>query len=186
MTSISNFTLPSTFGLACLLFIGLVFFIRASTKDRTEVVVYCSDLDDVELITSLQRHFSKRAYRVTGVDEALGEISLAGTVGASKFLAIFLGVLAGIGLFCLGLILTIALPQLGYTPYLLILLAPAASWFYWQGATREETVKFRLLPTETTVEENDVTSPTRLTVSAHRDELAVLESQVPLKRIGAE
>jgi len=182
-----DFALPSAFGLTFLLFVGLSFFIRASTKDRTETAYYRSDLEDVPLLEALQRHFADRAYRVTQVEADQGQISLEGMVRASLFLAIFLGGLAAIGLFCLALVLAIAFPQGGYFPYLLLLASPVASWFYWRGSTRAETVTFQLLNSEDT----DLSQPSerpncQLRVSAHRDELIALESRVPLKRIETE
>ncbi len=175
--------LPSAFSLTFLLFIGLTFFIRASTKDRTEQAQYLTDLNDVELMTALQDYFAKRAYQVTQVDETTGQISLVGMVQASPFLAVFLGLLAAIGLLCLALVVTIAIPDLGSIPYGLLLLAPLASVFYWKGATRPESVVFRLLSSET---EKEGSPKTALRIRAHRDELAVLESKLPLKRQGVE
>lgn len=180
MPLISGAALPSAFGLTFLLFIGLGFFIRASTKDRTEVAAYSTELSDISLMEALQQYFAERAYQVTQIDQDSGQISLAGKVGSSVFLAIFLGGLAGIGLFCLALVLEIAFPKLGYLPYGLLLLSPLASWFYWKGATRVENVTFQVLPEDGRPEQ---TTPTVcLLVSAHRDELAALESKVPLKR----
>lgn len=187
MTSIFDFALPSAFGLTFLLFIGLGFFIRASTKDRTERALYGTQLDDVAVMEALQEYFEGRAYRVTKVDADTGEIALEGTVGASVFLAVFLGSLAATGLFCLALVLAIAFPRLGYAPYGLLLLAPLASWFYWRGATRVEQVTFQLMDANTAAPEAiSVNHQTVLAMAAHRDELAVLESQVPLKRIETE
>lgn len=181
-----DFALPSAFGLTFLLFIGLGFFIRASTKDRTETATYQTQLDDVSLMEALQRYFEQRAYRVTEVNTDTGQIALEGTVGASVFLAVFLASLAAIGLFCLALVLAIAFPRLGYAPYSLLLLSPLAAWFYWRGATRVEQVTFRLLDAdETNAKMTSVPEP-KLSVSAHRDELAVLESQIPIKRIETE
>lgn len=186
MASTYNFALPSVFGLTFLLFVGLGFFIRASTKDRTENALYQTALDDVSLMEALQKYFEGRAYRVTQVDNATGQISLEGTVGASIFLAVFLGSLAAIGLFCLALVLAIAFPRLGYGPYGLMLLAPIASWFYWRGATRVEQVTFQLLDADSTPKAPTPDGEARLSIAAHRDELAVLESQIPLKRIETE
>ncbi len=177
----SDLTLSSTFGLTLLLFIGLVFFIRASTKDRTERAYYRAQMSDVDLLEALRTYFDNRAYQVTAIDQASGCITLEGTVRASVFLAVFLGALAGVGLWCLALVTTIELPQWGSWPYLLLGLAPCASWFYWQGANRTESVSFQL-------QEEDETADTqaKLQVTAHRDELIMLESQLPLKRIKAE
>ncbi|NER79875.1 MAG: cofactor assembly of complex C subunit B [Leptolyngbya sp. SIO1D8] len=177
--------MSSVFGLTCLLLIGLGFFIRASTKDRTETALYLSESDDVTLLETLQRYFAGRAYRVTGIEPEVGRISLEGMVQASVFLAAFLGGLAGVGLFCLGLVLTIAFPSWGYKPYLLLLACPIAPWFYWKGATRLESVNFQLDPVKTT-EQATPHAKTKLVVSAHRDELISLESKVSLKRIEAE
>lgn len=185
MTSSFDFALPSTFGLTVLLFVGLGFFIRASTKDRTETAVYVSELDDVMLLETIQRHFVDRAYQVTGVEPDKGRMSLKGMVSASIFLATFLAMLAGIGLFCLALVFAIAFPGWGNIPYLLLLATPVAPWFYYKGATRLESVSFQLAAGEA---EDSVaqSEETRLFVSAHRDELIALEAQVPLKRTEAE
>lgn len=185
MTALENLVPPSIFGLTFVLFIGLFFFIRASIKDRTETALYTTQLEDIALLDKLQHYFSKRAYRVTEVNPDSGKISLEGKVGASIFLALFLGSLAGIGLFCLALVLTMATPKLGSWPFGLLLLAPLASWFYWRGATRLEQVSFQVLPSTDQESASDAQSTpldTRLQVTAHRDELAALASQVPLKR----
>jgi hypothetical protein len=181
-----DFALPSAFGLTLLLLVGLGFFIRASTKDRTETALYVATLDEVSLMAALQKYFASRAYRVTAVNDNTGQIFLAGTVRASIFLAIFLGSLAAIGLFCLGLVLAIAFPGLGYSPYGLLVLSPIASWFYWRGSTREEQVSFQLIDSTTALPISTAEDETLLSMSAHRDELAVLESQVPLKRVETE
>lgn len=186
MSLTSNFALPSAFGLTCLLFIGLSFFIRASTKDRTETVWYLSNLTDVALLETLQGYFAKRAYRVVALNPESGKISLVGMVGASYFLAMFLGTLALVGLGCLALVLAIALPQLGNAPYLLLLATPIAPWFYWTGSTRQESVTFQLQPLNNSLQTQHPQMTTQLLMSAHRDELQVLESTIPLKRIEAE
>ncbi|MGF1524756.1 MAG: cofactor assembly of complex C subunit B [Leptolyngbyaceae cyanobacterium] len=180
-----DFALPSAFGLTFLLFIGLGFFIRASTKDRLETATYVTDMNDVALLEMVQKHFTARAYRVAQVEPALGRMSLRGMVKASVFLAIFLGMLAGIGLFCLALILAIAFPNWGYAPYGLLLATPIAPWFYWQGSTRSETVTITLDTTEDERPAADAAS-SKLLITAHRDELIALESQTALKRIEAE
>lgn len=186
MTSVDRFIPPSIFGLTFLLAIGLFFFIRASTKDRTETALYVTALEDVTLLEKLQQYFSRRAYRVTAVHPESGKISLEGQVGASVFLAIFLGGLAGIGLLCLALVLTMAAPQLAAWPYGLLLLSPLASWFYWRGATRVEQVSFQVLTDDGERSDEAAAVNTRLQVTAHRDELASLRSQLPLKRQEAE
>ncbi|MEM1279016.1 MAG: cofactor assembly of complex C subunit B [Cyanobacteria bacterium P01_D01_bin.6] len=184
MVAVERFVPPSVFGLTFLLFIGLFFFIRASTKDRTETALYVTPLADVTLLEKLQQYFSKRSYRVTEVNADSGQIALEGTVGASVFMAVFLGSLAGVGLFCLALVLVMSTSRLGYWPYALLGLSPLASWFYWQGANRLEQVSFCVLPPDDVniVDARMTTSETRLQVTAHRDELATLAAQLPLKR----
>jgi len=189
MTTLDRFIPPSIFGLTFVLAIGLFFFIRASSKDRTETALYVTSLEDVTLLEKLQAYFANRAYRVTKVDADSGQISLEGKVGASILLAIFLGSLAAIGLLCLALVLTISAPQLGNWPFGLLLFAPLASWFYWRGATRVEQVSFQVLPESEGDRSDDAGAApkqTRLQVTAHRDELAALGSQIPLKRQEAE
>lgn len=187
MTTVDRFIPPSIFGLTFLLAIGLFFFIRASTKDRTETALYVTGLEDVTLLEKLQQYFSSRSYRVTEVNPQSGRISLEGQVGASIFLALFLGSLAGIGLLCLALVLTMSAPQLSSWPYGLLLLSPLASWFYWRGATRVEQVSFQVLAGNGEQPHQSVSAgKTGLQVTAHRDELAALVSQLPLKRQEAE
>ncbi|MGD1943125.1 MAG: cofactor assembly of complex C subunit B [Leptolyngbyaceae cyanobacterium] len=173
---------PSIITLTVVLAIGLVFFIRASTKDRFDKESYSTEMDDIALLETLQQYFANRAYQVTAANPESGSISLKGKVGASIFMAIFLGSLAGIGFACLALVLAIAYPQLGYWPYGLLILSPLASWFYWRGSTRVEQVDFQVTSVGDSTTRGLEQSGAQLRVSAHRDELAVLESQLALKR----
>lgn len=186
MTAIHDLALPSSFGLTCLLLVGLFFFIRASTKDRTETALYQSDLEDVALLTRLQSYFDNRAYRVTQIDATTERITVEGTVSASVFLATFLGILAAIGLLCVALVWSIAFPQLGASPYLLVLAATVAPWFYWQGANRSESVTFQLNPAMHSEPTANIPETAQLRVTAHRDELLALESQNKLKRMSTD
>lgn len=173
-----NTILSSTFLLTLLLFVGLVFFIRASTKDRTQTVQLLSDQDEVSLLGQLQHYFDQRAYRVTAIDTEVNQITLTGFVRPSVFLAVFLSLLAAIGLFCIALVLSLLFQD--QTPLFggLLLFCPLAGAFYWRKSGREETVAFRIEPlTKTTM-----TQKSLLTVIAHRDELAHLQSSLPLKK----
>ena len=172
-----NTTLSSTFFLTLLLFIGLVFFIRASTKDRTQTVQLLSDQDEVRLLEQLQNYFEQRAYRVTAIDPEENQITLAGFVRPSVFLAIFLSVLAAIGIVCIALVLSLLFQE--HTPLFggLVLFCPLAGVFYWRKSGREEKVSFKIEPLPTTMNQNSL-----LTVIAHRDELAHLQSSLPLKK----
>lgn len=174
--------LSSTFLLTLLLMVGLFFFIRASTKDRTEVAHYVTPLADVALLERLQTYFADRAYRVTHINPDDSRITLEGTVSASRFLAVFLSLLAATGLTCVALVLGILFPAIVPLPWGLVLLSPLAGWFYHRGATRLEAVSFQLQGSSTGGEDATV-SETRLEVSAHRDELLVMERSMPIRRL---
>ena len=108
-----------------------------------------------------------------------------GMVRPSVFMAILLFVLAGIGFLCLALVLSILLPQLGTFVWLLVLLSPAASLFYWKKSSRLEQVSFKV--EALTLQElgqpgasevpshNKENIETKVTVMGHRDELASLQ-----------
>jgi hypothetical protein len=172
----------STFFLTLLLIVGLAFFLRASVKDRTELAEFVDSRESVALLDQLQEYFEARAYRVVAVEPDQSRIRLEGVVNASIFLAIFLSLLAAVGLGCIALVLALTFPQVGWSFAVLVGIAPGAGIFYWRGAVRPETVSFQVLSGDTT----EVTEGTRLRVTAHRDELMALQSQLGLKRTEAE
>ena len=96
--------LSSTVFLTVLMLIGLVFFIRASVKDRTQTLSFTSEQPEATLASQLQRYFTQRAYQVTTVDSEENKITFEGVVRPSVFLAIFLVMLAVVGTLCLSLI----------------------------------------------------------------------------------
>ena len=163
--------LATSFLLTSLSLIGLVFFIRASVKDRTkQIKLVTSDSEEI-LLGKLQNYFESRAYKVTAFDKDKNQITWQGIVQASWFLAIFLTGLAALGLFCLALILSFLYPPLSNFVWLILLLAPLAGVFYYRNASRVEQV---LLQIETGVAAEQTTKNC-LTVTAHRDELAQLQ-----------
>jgi hypothetical protein len=167
--------LTSTFILTILLAIGLFFFIRASTKDRIErMVLEASDTEAV-LLPRIDRYFTDRAYRIAAVDRETDIVTFEGLVRASSFLAIFLTGLAAGGAMCLALVLSMLFPQVGNWFLLLVLVAPLAGWFYWRGSERIERVKLKV-----TANENMPAAPTLVTISGHRDELAIFQSALQL------
>jgi hypothetical protein len=171
--------LSSTVFLTLLMLIGLVFFIRASVKDRIQALSFTSDQPEATLASQLQRYFTQRAYRVTTVDNEENQITFEGIVRPSVFLAIFLVMLAIVGTLCLSLILVIAAPSLSIAAFLPIILSPLAGVFYWQKAKRPEKVVLKLEASS-----NDpLTSQSFLTVIAHRDELLELQRALPLKPV---
>lgn len=169
--------LPSTFLLTVLLSVGLVFFIRASVKDRIEVIRLASEQSEVSLLNELQAYFTQRAYRLIATDAANLQATFEGFVRPSAVMAIFLTLLAAIGALCLSLMLAVVFPA-GSKAWLgITLLSPIAGLFYWRRAARPEKV---LLQVEGTgVSETELLSV--VTVTAHRDELAELQRHLSLK-----
>lgn len=169
--------LSSTFLLTLLLAVGLLFFIRASVKDRTQQVGLIAQESEESLLSRLQQYFDQRAYRVAAVDAATNQVTFQGFVRPSLLLAIFLTVLAACGILCLSLVLSFLYPTLTSFFLGLVLIAPAAGAFYWKKAGRNEQVSLKVeaVPTQGT------DSKTLVTVTAHRDELRELQQALKLK-----
>lgn len=168
--------LASTILLTLLLAVGLFFFIRASVKDRTEVMRLMSEGEQASLLETLQKYFTERAYKISSVDAATNRVIYEGNVRPSLFLAIFLSVLAGVGLLCLALVLAILFPVARVFLPGLMLLAPLAGVFYWKQAGRQEKVALQVEVVQT----DTLTLVNVLTVQAHRDELIQLQRSLNL------
>ncbi|QLE41993.1 cofactor assembly of complex C subunit B [Nostoc sp. C052] len=168
--------LPSTFLLTLLLSVGLFFFIRASTKDRTEIVQLVSEQDEAALMSQLKEYFRSRSYRVAAVDREQNQVTFEGFVRPSWFLAIFLTLLAATGIICLSLVVYLLFPRLSTVVLAMVLLSPLSGLFYWKKSGRLEKVSLKV---ETT--QNEQTSSSRITVVAHRDELSELQRTLQLK-----
>jgi len=190
-------TRASTLLLTALMVIGLGFFIRASTKDRIEVMQFGSTQAAEPLRKEVTNYFQTRAYRqiaapvsdvkteATPVREAdLATITVAGMVSPSIFMAVFLSGLAAVGFACLALIMATLFPGWGRFLFALVLLSPLAGLFYWRKSSRPEKVTFKVEALDAT---SDATSqPTlgqtpdniisKLTVEGHRDELAAMKN----------
>ncbi|MBD1825385.1 cofactor assembly of complex C subunit B [Cyanobacteria bacterium FACHB-DQ100] len=167
--------IASTLLLTVLLMIGLFFFIRASVKDRTQEVRLLSDQSEDSLLSQLRSYFGQRSYRVAAIDAANNQVTFEGVVRPSVFLAVFLSLLASIGVLCFVLILSMVLPDWSNFWFGLLLLSPLAGVFYWKGAGRVEQVSLRVEPSL------DAASQSVITVKAHRDELAELQRFLELK-----
>ena len=168
--------LQSTFLLTLLLSVGLFFFIRASTKDRTEVMRLGSEQDENTLMTSLKDYFRTRAYRVLAVDSPKNQVTFAGFVRPSWFLAIFLTTLAAVGLGCLSLVLSMLFPDFGNFFPVIILFSPLSGLLYWKKSGRLEKVSLQIENIR-----NGQNFSSVITVTAHRDELAELQRALQLK-----
>ncbi|MFM7674986.1 MAG: cofactor assembly of complex C subunit B [Synechococcus sp.] len=164
-------TLGSTLLLTLLLAIGLVFFLRAASKDRTTVVEVHSPRPPVEVLEGLSAWLTARGWRATEGDPERQVLCFRGQVGSSLPLAVLLSLLGGVGAACLGLVLRQLLPVLGWWPLLLALLGPAAGALYRRRAERSESVELRLM-------EPAPSGGSTLRLRAHRDELIALEVEL--------
>ncbi|MDJ0746542.1 MAG: cofactor assembly of complex C subunit B [Xenococcaceae cyanobacterium MO_167.B27] len=158
--------LTSTFLLTLLMMVGLVFFIRASVKDRTEQIELSTSESEDAILPKLQNYFDERAYRVIEVDALTNEVTFQGFVQPSLFMAIFLTSLSGLGFFCLVLVLFMLFPGVSNWLWLMLLLAPVAGIFYWQKAGRLEKVLLSVKSSTTGNQTRNI-----ITVTGHRDEL---------------
>lgn len=172
----NTYVIPSTLLLTVLLMVGLFFFVKASVKDRTQQVSLITESSEDALLSQLDQYFTQRAYRVVALD--LEGVTFTGMVRPSVFLAIFLTLLVAAGMLCLGLVLSLLVPKFSAGFLGLVLLAPVAGFFYWQRAGRQEQVLVKVEPLPGKDQSED---QSRLTVTAHRDELAALQHSLKLK-----
>ncbi|HEY9762304.1 MAG TPA: cofactor assembly of complex C subunit B [Trichocoleus sp.] len=176
----TNTVLSSTFFLTLLMMVGLFFFIRASTKDRTETLELTLAESPETLQKALQTYFEQRAYRVTEVDSQTQQVTFTGFVRPSPFLAVFLSLMAAIGFGCLALVLAILFPDYAKGFAGLLLVAPGAGLFYWRRAGREEQVLMSVTPQEESTQTAEGThSNSAIKIVAHRDELIALRQALP-------
>ena len=161
----------STLLLTLLLAIGLVFFLRAASKDRTTVVEVHSPKPPLEVLEALTGWLGGRGWQTEAGEPDRQLLRFRGEVSASLPLALLLSLLGGVGAACLGLVLRQILPSLGWWPLLLALLGPLAGIIYRQRARRSESLELRLL-------NSDAESGSTLRLRAHRDELIALELEL--------
>ena len=165
----NTFVLPSAFFLTVLITIGLFFFIRASVKPRLETATWSVPQPDQQLVQTVTEYLEGRAYRLQSVDRDQNRVVFTGLVRASTGLALFLSALAAVGTICFGLTLLVQFPAVGYWGFLSVLVAPLAGWFYYKKSTRPEQIVL-------SVKGLDNINQTRLRITAHRDEIALLET----------
>jgi hypothetical protein len=171
--------LTSTALLTGLLAVGLMFFIRASTKDRIEVTKLLAEQQGEPLLERLQQYFVGRSYRLAAVEATDNKVIYEGMVRPSWFLAIFLSLLAAVGLLCLTLVLGMLFPAAAQPLLGLVLLAPIAGLFYWRKSARPEQVALQ-------VEFLNDAPQSLVTVTGHRDEVAELRQALGLKLLEVE
>ena len=171
MPSLLSPTLGSTLLLTLLMTIGLVFFLRAASKDRTTVVDVQSPRPALEVLDGLSQWLRQRGWQAEDGDPERRLLRFRGQVGASGTLALLLSLLGTVGAACLGLVLRQLLPSLGWWPLLLALIGPLAGLVYRRRAARQELVELRLIS-------DDDAPLSQLRLRAHRDELIALELEL--------
>lgn len=161
----------STLLLTVLMAIGLVFFLRAASKDRTTVVDVHSPRPAIEVLDGLTSWLQARGWSRDGADPERQVLRFKGQVASSLPLAVLLSLLGSLGAACLGLVLIQLWPTLGWWPLSLGLLGPGAGLLYRRRAERPEIVELRLL-------DGSPSSGCDLRLRAHRDELIALEQEL--------
>lgn len=161
----------STLLLTVLLAIGLVFFLRASSKDRTTVVDVHSPRPAIDVLEGLVAWLQARGWHPTAKDPQRQVLRFSGHVRASLPLSILLSLLGGLGAGSLALVLHQLLPGAGPGVFALPLLGPLAGLLYWRRAARSEILELRLL-------EEPTSGGSALRLRAHRDELIAMEKEL--------
>ena len=166
-----SYSLNSTLLLTILLYIGLFFFLKASSKDRTTIVEISSSKEPVKVLNDLYEWLNLRGWKQIGGNFEQRILIFKGQVVSSKLLAIFLGLLGGFGSCALGLVIVQIYPALGWWPILLGFIGgPLSGMVYFRKSAREEKFELRLL--------NKDDAPTFMRLRAHRDELISLENEL--------
>ena len=162
----------STLLLTVLLAIGLVFFLRAASKDRTTIVEVFSPLPPIDVLDGISSWLEARGWERNGGDADEQILSFKGNVAASKPLAIFLSMLGGLGSSCLGLVIRQLYPSLNWWPLLLATIGgPIAGIIYTSRANRMESLELRLIKC---IQQEG----SSLRIRAHRDELIAMELEL--------
>ena len=168
-----NLSLNSTLLLTILLAIGLLFFLKASSKDRTTVVEITSSQKPIDVLNTMYEWLQLRGWKQIGGDFDKRILIFKGQVISSKLLAIFLSLLGGCGSCALGLVIIQIFPTLGWWPILLGLIGgPFSGMIYFKKSAREEKFELRL------IDNDDNKEMTLMRLRAHRDELISLENEL--------
>ena len=158
--------------LTLLLVIGLVFFLRAASKDRTTVVEVHSSMPPLEVLNAVSLWLEQRGWRSDGGDADRKLLCFQGSVASSTTLAVLLSIFGGLGSACLGLVIRQLYPILDWWPLLLAIVGgPLAGFVYQRRAARIESFELRLLSSAES--QNSV-----LRIRAHRDELIAMELEL--------
>ena len=168
-----QFAFSSTLLLTILLAIGLFFFLRAASKDRTTVIEIGSTLPALEVLPEISQWLESRGWRGDGGSASKQTLRFHGSVSSSTGLAIFLSLLGGCGSASLGLVIKQLIPALSWWPLLLSLIGgPLAGFIYKKKSERDELFELKL------VDDNE---GTLIKLKAHRDELIALDVELSKK-----
>jgi hypothetical protein len=161
----------STLLLTLLLAVGLIFFLRAASKDRTTVVDVHSPRPALDVLEGLSAWLQARGWKPTAKDPQRQVLRFQGEVRASVPLSVLLSLLASLGAGSLALVLVQLMPQLGPWIWALPLLGPLAGSLYWRRASRSEILELRLM-------QSPESGGSTLRLRAHRDELIAMETEL--------
>ena len=114
----------STLLLTVLMAIGLVFFLRAASKDRTTVVEVQSPRPALEVLDGMVAWLGNRGWKPSSQDPLRQVLRFSGQVQASLPLAVLLSLLGSLGGASLALVLHQLLPGVGWWVLALALLGP--------------------------------------------------------------
>lgn len=164
--------LPSTLLLTLLLATGLVFFLRASSKDRTMVMVVSSYRPSLQVLRDLDHWLAARGWHVVGTHPERRHLVYEGHVAASVPLAVLLAFLGCSGGAALGLVMIQVVSNSGPSWSIALgLVGVTAAPVYLRRAQRQEQLDLRLLTPDQVV-------PSRLVMRVHRDELLAMEAEL--------
>jgi hypothetical protein len=166
-----NTVLVSSSSLTFLLAIGLMFFIKASVKDRIEQISFAITEPEEDFLAKLDRYLIDRAYKLVDISENTG-VTYEGLVAPSWFMAVFLVSLAAGGFLCLGLVLNYIFNSNLFLG--LALLAPLAGLFYWKKSERLEQIIFVA---------KEQANGRIFSLTGHRDELKILERSLKIQPV---
>ncbi|MEN9204933.1 MAG: cofactor assembly of complex C subunit B [Thermostichales cyanobacterium SZTDM-1c_bins_54] len=160
----------STLLMTTLLGVGLFFFIRAASKDRTQQRRYQVGIPMGTLGPQLYGYAQSHGFRLQGQDEQQRAV-FVGMAQPSEFLAVFLSLLTLVGVSCGVMVIRSLYPSLGGIPWLLVVLAPWAGAAYRRRMQRQEVLKIWLGEGE---------QGSLLHLEGQRDELDRLEAYLGL------
>ncbi len=163
--------LSSTLLLTLLLAIGLIFFLRAASKDRTTVVEVKSSKPPLEVLNGITTWLEERGWIRDGGNLDRQVLRFRGSVTSSQSLAILLSVFGTVGAACLGLVFIQLYTFTGWWPLCISALGPLAGLVYMRRAARVEWVELRLISPPEALGSS-------LLLKAHRDELIAMELEL--------